>query len=145
MSSHVSLDEYFLQMLRLVASRGTCRRRQVAAIISDQRGVVLAMGYNGVPRHRDHCIDTPCEGANDQPGNSDRCLAIHAEVNAVMQCADLIRAFNIYVTCVPCFSCAKMIANTGIKRVVCLEDYADTRGKDVLMKSGIQLFVAHAG
>lgn len=140
-SSHVSLDEYFLAMLKLTASRSTCPRRQVGAIITDVKGVVLAMGYNGVPRGFPHCIDNPCEGARDEPGNSSRCLAVHAEQNALLQCSDLNRAYTMYVNCTPCFTCAKMISNTGIRRIVCLENYPDKMGRDTLDRRGIQVFV----
>ena len=139
--SHVSLDTYFIEMLRLVAARSTCVRRQVGCIITDEKGVVLAMGYNGVPRGLAHCVDTPCAGSYDAPGDTSNCEAVHAEQNAMLQCADLNRAHTMYVSCTPCFTCAKMIANTGIKRVVVIEDYADTRGKSILARRGIKLVI----
>ena len=142
MGYHASIDEYFLNMLRLVGTRSTCPRREVGAIITDTKGVVLAMGYNGVPRGMPHCIDLPCAGINDRPGDSSRCLAVHAEQNAMLQCADLNRAFNLYVSCTPCFVCAKMIANTAIRRIVTLEDYPDERSKEVFRARSIELFIS---
>lgn len=138
-------DEYYLEMLKLVASRGTCIRRQVGAIIVDIRGHVLSTGYNGVPAGFPHCGFAKlgdhggkiCEGAGDPPGDSRRCLAVHAEQNALMQCIDLNRAHTFYVSCTPCFGCAKMIANTSIKQVVCIEKYADSEGMAVLEAAGI--------
>lgn len=138
---HVSLDEYYTEMLRLVGTRSTCPRRQVGAIITDEKGVVLAMGYNGVPRGMIHCTETPCIGRWDSPGSSDRCLAVHAEQNALLQCADLNRAYTIYVSCTPCFNCSKIIANTGIRRVVVLEHYADERGLEVFNTKRITLLI----
>ncbi len=140
-NSHVSLDEYFLSMLKLVGTRSTCPRRQVGAIITDVKGVVLAMGYNGVPRGMPHCIDIPCEGTGDAPGDSSKCLAVHAEQNALLQCADLNRAYTLYVSATPCFVCGKMIANTGIRKIVALERYSDRRADDVFQRRGIQVFV----
>lgn len=130
-------DEYFLGMLALVASRATCARRRVAAILVDAGNHILATGYNGPPRGFAHCTDTPCAGATDPPGQTDRCLAIHAEVNAVLQCRALQDVHTIYTSVAPCFACAKMLANTNLKRVVCLEPYADGRGLEVLSAAGI--------
>jgi len=129
--------EYYLQMLKLVAARSTCVRRAVGAIITDREGRVLSTGYNGVPRNFDHCTEeNPCEGASQEKGNTSLCMAVHAEQNAIIQCSDLNRAYTIYVSCVPCFVCAKMLANTNIEVAVCETDYADTRGKQVLMDAG---------
>jgi len=135
--SRVSKSEYFLQILDLVASRSTCKRRAVGAIITDEEGHILSTGYNGVPRGFDHCIDVPCSGAGDRPGDSSNCMAVHAETNALLQCSDLERARILYSTCVPCFGCAKSIANTKIKTVIAKQTYADTRGMDVLLEAGI--------
>lgn len=132
-----SRDEYFVQMLDLVASRSTCARRAVGAIIIDEIGHILSTGYNGVPRGFQHCTETPCLGATDKPGDTSRCDATHAEMNALLQCFRLDLAHTIYVSCSPCFTCAKLIANTSIRRVVCCEMYADEH--EVLREAGIEL------
>lgn len=132
-----SIREYFLLMLTLVASRSTCTRRKVGAIIVDENNKVLATGYNGVPKNFPHCIDSPCAGATDTPGNNDNCMAVHAEQNALLQCVDIDRARIMYCSCIPCFACAKIIANTKISYVVCIEKYADTRGLAVLLQANI--------
>lgn len=139
MDSRPDLDEYFLKMLELVASRSTCPRRSVGAIITDLKGVVLAMGYNGVPRGIPHCLETPCRGAQDSPGDSSRCYAVHAEQNALLQCSDLGRAYTIYVSCSPCFTCSKLIAQTGIRRVVAKELYVDKEGFNIFLQRKISL------
>lgn len=136
-----SHDAYFLQMLALVASRSTCPRRSVGAILVSDENVVLATGYNGVPRGFDHCTEHPCPGVLDEKGETSRCHAVHAEVNAVLQCSRLGDAATLYVSCTPCFSCAKMIANTGIRRIVVLEEYADRLGLRLLESSGISVEV----
>jgi len=135
----LSHDEYYLQMLDLVAARSTCPRRAVGAIIVDSRNRVLSTGYNGPPRGRGHCIDSPCPGRDDAAGDSDRCEAVHSEINALLQCGDIERASTIYVSCSPCFACAKAIANTNIRRVVCRELYRDMRGRDLLLALDIIL------
>ena len=142
MSQRPEVMAYFLEMLKLVASRGTCVRRQVACIITDKQNHVLSTGYNGVPSKFPHCqAGQLCEGADDAPGNSSRCMAVHAEVNAVIQCRDLKDAHFMYCSCTPCFSCGKMIANTNIKAVICQEAYADRSGIEVLRQAGIWCFV----
>lgn len=132
-----SHDDYFLKILELVAARSTCARRAAGAIIVSEHNHILATGYNGVPQHFPHCIESPCEGVEDEPGNSSRCLAVHAEQNAIIQCDRLDLGRTIYVSCTPCFTCAKMIGNTLIRRVVGQETYADRTGLAVLLKAGI--------
>ncbi len=134
--SRKSIDQYYLEMLALVASRSTCPRRAVAAIIVDRRGQVLSTGYNGVPSGYPHCLEQPCPGTRDQPGDSSNCMAIHAEQNALLQCKDLDRADVIYCSTMPCFTCSKLIANTPIKHVFYLEPYPDERGAGLLAYLG---------
>lgn len=130
----LSIDEYYTEMLKLVAARSTCKRRQVGAIISTEKGILISMGYNGVPSGVPHCIDTPCAGAGHQPGDNSKCLAIHAEQNAILHAEGRIRdAHTLYCTCTPCFNCCKLILGTPITRIVYLEKYADQTGIDLLM------------
>lgn len=136
-----STDDYFLKMLGLVASRGTCIRRRVACIIVSGEKHVLATGYNGPPQGFPHCITKPCEGAVDEPGKTENCLAVHAEINALLQCSRLDLAYTMYTSTSPCFSCAKAICNTNIRRIVCLQAYADARGIDLLTASGRQVII----
>lgn len=137
-----SLDEYYLAMLKLVASRATCRRRQVAAILTDAKGVLISTGYNGVPSGMPHCIDAPCRGATDQAGNNDNCLAIHAEQNCLLRAGDRLRyAHTLYCSTVPCFNCAKLVVSAGIKKVVAASVYADQRGLELLRQAGVMISV----
>lgn len=137
-----SLDETYLKILMVQAARATCARRKVAAIITDVRGVVLGTGINGTPTHFPHCVDTPCLGAKDEPGNNENCQAVHAEQNAIMQAADRIeKAWTMYCSCTPCFTCAKMICNTPIHRVVVSEPYADERGLTMLKYARIEIVI----
>ena len=137
-----SKHDYFLEMLNLVARRSTCIRRSVGAIITDQEGHILATGYNGVPINFDHCISHPCRGAGDNPGDTSKCMAIHAEQNAILQCSALERAHTLYCSNLPCFVCSKMLANTNIKVVICQEDYADHSGFDILIEAGMSVEIA---
>lgn len=134
-------QEYFLDMVDLVAERSTCGRRKVGAIITDVYGHILSTGYNGVPRNFPHCIEIACPGRYDSHGNTGRCFAIHAEANALLQCHRIDLAHTMYVSCSPCFECAKMIANTNIKEIYSKELYTK-EGAELLADAGIKLLVA---
>lgn len=140
MTYRPTLDEVYLRMLDIFARRSTCVRRQVAAIFVDGHGRYLSSGYNGVPKGQVHCIDVPCEGAKDLPGNNNHCEAVHAEQNAILQCPDLDKVHTVYCSCTPCFSCAKMLCNLlNLKRIVVNETYTDKLGRLTIMRQGIQL------
>ena len=131
--SRLSIDSYYLAMLPLIASRATCPRRRVAAILVDSTGRLVSIGYNGVPAGMPHCIDHPCPGATDKSGNTTRCIAIHAEVNALSQARASRRLpYTLYCSTTPCFECAKMLITDGIQRVVATSAYTNTDGVDLL-------------
>lgn len=136
-----SIHAYYVSLLGPLAARSTCVRRAVGAILTDERGRVLATGYNGVPRGRIHCIDAPCEGARDEKGDTRRCLAIHAEINALVQCRDIDAARTLYVSASPCFECAKVVANTPVCHVVVAGVYADGRGVAILRDAGVTVSI----
>lgn len=118
-----------MQIAHLVATRATCPRRSVGAVIvRDKR--ILATGYNGAPRGLAHC---PVDGElNDWPVGclkAGHCIrSLHAEQNALLQAAMIgvaCQGATIYVTCQPCNTCAKMLINAGIDRVIYEGDYPD--------------------
>lgn len=121
----ISRDSYFLQLAKLVATRSTCARRQVGCVIVNKDHHIVATGYNGVPRGFPHCKDElPCPGANAPSGEAlDKCFAIHAEMNALLQCPNVYEPLIMYTTVFPCIHCAKLIANTNIYHITYLEDY----------------------
>ena len=140
--SRPPLDEYYLSLLPLVASRATCPRRKVAAILVDASGKLVSIGYNGVPSGMPHCIDEPCAGALDPSGDTRRCIAIHAEINAVSQArASLRKPHTLYCSTTPCFECAKVLVTEGIKRVVAASRYTNTAGVDLLRQAGVTMCV----
>lgn len=117
-------DAYFCNMALVVASRATCARRQVGCVLVNSRRHVLATGYNGVPAGQKHCIDEACEGANFPSGQGlDRCEAIHAEQNALLQCRDVHDIAICYVTTAPCITCVKLLLNTSCRAIVFINDY----------------------
>jgi len=137
-----SWHEYFLQLARQAATRSTCLRRQVGAVlVRDKR--LLSTGYNGSPRGTAHCLDVGC--LRDQMGipsgeRQELCRAIHAEQNAIIQAAKHgtnIDGATLYSTTMPCIICAKMIINAGIQRVVYEEGYADQLSMELVAESGL--------
>jgi dCMP deaminase len=131
-----SWDEYFMKIAATVASRATCDRKHVGAVIERSR-TILATGYNGSIAGLEHC---------DEAGHmmeDNHCVrTIHAEANAIIQAARngvRIEGANIYVTASPCWQCFKMIANAGLRRVVFGEFYRDRRIFEVAQRIGIEL------
>lgn len=120
-----SVEVWGLRLAYLVASRGTCTRRQVGAVLLDRQGRVLATGYNGPPSGWLHCRGgTPCAGAELPSGTGlDLCQAIHAEQNALLQCRDPDRIDTCCVTATPCVTCIKLLLNTPCRRIVHAEEY----------------------
>lgn len=136
--SRPSKDKYWIDILCGIAARGTCPRRQSSALIVDEDNHLLSSGYNGSPKNIDHCIESPCEGVDDKSGDSSRCIAVHAEQNAIIQAGDRLRfATKMYTLTYPCFVCAKLICQTYIKEIVYVLDYPDDRSKSLLKKADI--------
>jgi dCMP deaminase len=140
------LDEYFLAMLPLVASRGTCPRRRVGCILVDERGRLCATGYNGNAPGLPHCVDVPCPGAESIGGPRESCEAVHAEESALLQArASRREPRTAYCSLTPCFGCAKSLLSAGITRVVALRAYKhDDLGVRLLLKAGVELEVREA-
>jgi dCMP deaminase len=138
MSEHkrASWDEYFMNIAREVATRATCDRKHVGAVIVRDR-CILATGYNGSVRGLEHCDDA---GHMMEEGHCVR--TIHAEANAIIQAArngtGIDRA-GIYVTASPCWICFKMVVNAGIARIVFGEFYRDERIFSTAERLGIEL------
>lgn len=135
-----SINEYFMDMAKLVASRGTCCRRKVGAVLVDNRNHVLSTGYNGVASGLDHCEgDTKCSGANLPSGQGlDKCEAIHAEQNALLQCSDVYKIQTLYCTASPCVTCVKLLLNTSCWVIVFNEEYPHGEAKKLWESAGRQ-------
>ena len=122
----VSWEQYFMNIAKEVATRSTCNRKHIGAVIVRDKNI-LATGYNGSIRGLAHCDDAGHEMENDH------CVrTIHAEANAIVQSArNGVRIENseIYVTASPCYDCFKMIANAGITAIYYAEFYRDDRIK----------------
>ncbi len=134
--ARASWDDYFMNIARVVASRSTCERKLVGAVVVRDR-TILSTGYNGSIRGMPHCTDV---GHMMVEGH---CVAtIHAEVNAIIQAAKngvAIDGASLYVTASPCWSCFKASANAGIRRIVYGEFYRDERIFEVAKHIGMEL------
>lgn len=119
----------------------TCAKRQYAAVILTELGRVAGFGYNGSPPGYGHCVDGACPRFAEQTPNGasyDNCIAQHAEANALLWSDPSMRlGGTLVVNGPPCFGCAKMIASSGIKRVVCKKDdgYADWPKVDTFLQA----------
>ena len=145
MSQHrVSWDEYFVQIATLAASRSTCMRRTVGCVLVRDRHV-LATGYNGVPAKAAHCSERGClrKELNIPSGERmDICRAVHAEANAIAQCAKLgvcVDGATAYVTVTPCSKCAALLVQAGVKAVVSAGIYPDEATKAILEEAGVEI------
>ena len=130
--SRPTKDEYFLAMAELVSLRATCVRRRVGCVLVDKHNHVLATGYNGVAAGQPHCFDVRCPGADMPSGTGlEKCQAIHAEQNAILQCKDVHAIETAYITTSPCPTCTKLLMNTGCKRIVYSNAYTDLAAKEI--------------
>ncbi len=125
-----------MQIAKVVATRATCPRRSVGAVIVlDKR--ILTTGYNGAPHGLPHCSEIGCHLVDGH------CLrALHAEQNAILQGAlngVSTKGATVYVTCQPCNHCAKMIINAGIRRVVFEGDYPDDFALELFGQAQVEL------
>ncbi len=134
--SRPSWDEYFMGITFEVARRSTCNRAQVGAIVVCNKRI-LTTGYNGSPTGLPHCTDVGCLMV------SGHCVrTLHAEQNAIIQAAlhgVSTDGATIYVTHQPCHTCAKMIINAGIVRIVYGGDYPDDLAHQFLEEAGMTL------
>jgi dCMP deaminase len=139
-----SYDEYFMEMAYLAASRSTCLRRHVGAVLVKDKHV-LSTGYNGPPKGMKHCDETGCLRQKLHVPSGERheiCRGLHAEQNAIIQAAVFgisIKKSILYVTDTPCVVCAKMLINAGVKEIVYDGEYPDDLAMEMLSESEIIL------
>ena len=136
MSARVDWHTYFMNIAKQAATRSTCDRKNVGAVIVRDR-TILSTGYNGSIRGMPHCDDV---GHTLESGH---CIAtVHAEANAIIHAARngvRIDGAELYTTASPCWNCFKLIANGGIVKVYYGEFYRDRRSIEVAGQIGIEL------
>ncbi|MFC2474504.1 MAG: dCMP deaminase family protein [Prevotella sp.] len=127
------LDERYLRMAHIWAENSYCKRRQVGALVVKDK-MIISDGFNGTPSG----FENVCEDKN----NVTRPYVLHAEANAITK---LARSHNnsdgatLYVTASPCIECAKLIIQSGIKRVVYGEKYRLDDGIQLLLRAGVNV------
>lgn len=139
-----SWDQYFMDITRLVATRSSCMRRQVGALLVKERNI-LATGYNGVPSGITHCHAVGCLREKLKVPSGERhelCRGLHAEQNAIIQAAKhgtTIAGATLYCTTMPCIICTKMIINAGITTVIYGEGYTDELAREMIAEAHIEV------
>jgi len=133
-----------MKIAQLVAERSTCIRRKVGAVIVRDKHI-LTTGYNGAPKGLPHCTDVGCLREELGIPSGERveiCRGIHAEQNALVQAARFgisLEGGTLYSSTQPCVTCAKLLINAGIVKILYLEGYADKLGKEMLSEAGVEL------
>jgi dCMP deaminase len=137
-------DEYFMKIAHVVASRSTCVRRKVGAVlVRDKR--ILTTGYNGAPSGLAHCEEIGCLRDERQVPSGERhelCRGLHAEMNALLQAAIhgvRVAGATLYCTSSPCALCSKMLINVGIERIYIDGEYPDELARELLKAAGVAI------
>ncbi|HET6591039.1 MAG: cytidine/deoxycytidylate deaminase family protein [Candidatus Nitrosocosmicus sp.] len=142
-------DAYFMIQAILAKLRSNCLTRQIGAVIV-KNNRQISTGYNGTPSGFLNCYEGGCKRCSDRVKGSiksgeglERCICVHAEANAIMQCvmfgnAGSTRNATLYSTLSPCIECSKMAITVGIDRVVILSKYSED-GTQILEEGGIKI------
>ncbi len=145
MNQRPSWQQYFKQIAQVVATRSTCLRRQIGAVLVKNKHIITT-GYNGPPRGFKHCAERGgClrDKKSIQSGkNQELCYALHAEQNAIIQAAlhgVSTEGAELYCTAQPCSMCAKTMVNAGIIRIYYQGEYPDEFTKEILEEGKIEL------
>ncbi|WP_457552993.1 deoxycytidylate deaminase [Desulfobacula sp.] len=144
LSDRPSWHEYFMGICDLVATRSTCLRRQVGAVLIKEKRI-LCTGYNGAPAKVPHCREVGCLRAQLKVPSGEKhelCRGVHAEQNAIIQAAYhgiQVKGASLYCTNQPCSICSKMIINAGIKIVYYKDGYNDPLTLDMFDKARVEL------
>lgn len=146
LNNRPSWDEYFLEIMRTVSKRGTCDRGHASCVfVRDKQ--ILVTGYAGSPAGFPHCDEVGHDlrkSISEDGVISEHCVrTVHAEQNAICQAAKRgvsIDGATVYVNMTPCRTCAMLLINSGIKRVVADKKYhAGLESEQMFKKSNIKL------
>ena len=126
-------DKHYLEMAAIWAKNSYCKRRQVGALLVKDR-MIISDGFNGTPAG----FENQCEDENDVT----KPYVLHAEANAITKVAksgNSSEGATLYITTSPCIECAKLIIQSGIKRVVYSEEYRKSEGIELLKRANIKV------
>lgn len=130
------VDEVFMNVAKNIAELSHCKRAKVGCIIVGIDKNIMAYGFNGTPSGFDNNAEYELDGSLVTKPET-----LHSESNAIAKIAKTTLSSDgamMYVTMSPCFECAKLIIQAGIRKVVYFEKYRDTKGLDLLEKCGIK-------
>ena len=144
-----SWDEYFMRIAKEAARRSSCLRRQVGSVIVKDKAII-STGYNGTPMGVRNCCDGGCPrcASDAEPGESyDTCICVHAEENAIVLAARhgaSTERGTIYTTLRPCFGCAKLSIQAGIKEIVYKQDFTyppelESVYSNLILEAGVRI------
>ncbi len=141
-----SWDEYFMEIAHAVSKRGTCDRGYASCVIVRNKQI-LVTGYAGAPKGMSHCSEVGHQMktvTHEDGSETKHCMrTTHAEQNAIAQAAKLgvsIDGGTVYINMTPCATCAKMIINSGIVRIVCEKKYhAGLESEEMFKQVGIEI------
>lgn len=129
------MDKYFMKVAQLTAELSYAIRKKVGAVlVKDNR--IISIGYNGTPKN----FSNECEDVMPDGSLKTKPIVVHAEANALFWCSKteiITEGSTLYLTLSPCSTCALGIIQSGIKRVVYLEEYRNLSGVEVLKKAGV--------
>ena len=127
--SHISWNEYFMGVASLSAKRSKDPSTQVGACVVNEDKRIIGIGYNGFPYG---CSDEVYPwGKSDNYLNSKYPYVVHAEPNAILNCTSSLKGATLYVTLFPCNECAKLIIQSGIKKIVYMSDKYKTTDSSI--------------
>jgi dCMP deaminase len=129
-------EEYYVQIAKAVATRATCNRKHVGAVIVRDQSI-LATGYNGSVKGTPHCDS---HGHIMEDGHCVR--TVHAEANAVAQAAKRgvsLEGGTAYVTCCPCRGCFQLLANAGVREIIYAESYRNEAISQMALEAGVKV------
>ena len=129
----IELDRRYIRMAAIWAENSYCKRRQLGALMVKDN-MIISDGFNGTPSG----FENVCEDED----NKTKPYVLHAEANAITKVArthNSSEGATLYVTTSPCIECAKLIIQSGIKRVVYNESYRIDDGIRLLKRAGIEI------
>jgi len=129
----IRFDKAYLRMAQEWSKLSHCKRKKVGALIVSGR-TIISDGFNGTPTGMENC----CE---DENGNT-KWSVLHAEANAILKVASSTNSCEgatLYQTLSPCKDCSKLVHQSGIKRLVYIDEYKNTEGIDFLKKVGVEV------
>lgn len=133
----INAEEYFLKIAQTVSEQSTCLDKAVGCVITSADNQIVSCGYNGAPSK---VVDCRALGHCKKDSGA-RCIATHAEINALIRAGERAKGGKLFVTLEPCFECAKAIINAGIKEVY----YSRRNNKDLVYKADVKGMLKYVG